>query len=158
MCSTWLIDQNKYYLIDVLRGRFDYPTLKARVLEHASLHKPSKILIEDAGVGMALVQELRAGSRFSVIPIKPEHDKMTRMSIQSGKFESGRVYLPERACWLPELEAELFAFPGSRYDDQVDSNSQALAHDIGGSWDVNSLTDLNEVLARLVMHRFGRRW
>jgi hypothetical protein len=32
----------------------------------------------------ALVQELRAGSRFSVIPIKPEHDKMTRMSIQSG--------------------------------------------------------------------------
>jgi predicted phage terminase large subunit-like protein len=85
-----------------------------------------QFLIEDAGVGTALVQELR-GSQFSVIPIKSEHDKMTRMSIQSGKFESGRVYFPERASWLAELEAELFAFPGSRHDDQVDSISQALA-------------------------------
>jgi phage terminase large subunit-like protein len=31
-----------------------------------------------------------------------------------------------RAAWLPELEAELFAFPGSRYDDQCDSISQVL--------------------------------
>jgi hypothetical protein len=36
------------------------------------------------------------------------------------------VFFPERAPWLPELEAELFAFPGSRHDDQVDSISQAL--------------------------------
>jgi predicted phage terminase large subunit-like protein len=162
VCSTWLIDQNKYYLVDLLRGRFDYPTLKARVLEHASLHKPSKILIEDAGVGMALVQELRAGSRFSVIPIKPEHDKMTRMSIQSGKFESGRVYLPERACWLPELETELFAFPGSRYDDQVDSISQALADNIG-YFDANSLAGHIELLQGFAMDRYigrvtGRPW
>jgi hypothetical protein len=34
--------------------------------------------------------------------------------------------LPERATWLPDLEAELFVFPGSRHDDQCDSISQAL--------------------------------
>ena len=28
--------------------------------------------------------------------------------------------------WLADLEAELFAFPGARYDDQRDSISQAL--------------------------------
>jgi hypothetical protein len=28
--------------------------------------------------------------------------------------------------WLSDLEAELFAFPGSRYDDQCDSFSQAI--------------------------------
>jgi hypothetical protein len=33
---------------------------------------------------------------------------------------------PERASWLPDLEAELFVFPGSRHDDQCDSVSQAL--------------------------------
>jgi phage terminase large subunit-like protein len=33
---------------------------------------------------------------------------------------------PERASWLPDLEAELFSFPGSRHDDQCDSISQAL--------------------------------
>ncbi len=32
----------------------------------------------------------------------------------------------ERASWLPDLEAELFVFPGSRHDDQCDSISQAL--------------------------------
>jgi hypothetical protein len=34
--------------------------------------------------------------------------------------------LPETADWLPDLEAELFAFPGGRHDDQCDSISQAL--------------------------------
>jgi hypothetical protein len=36
---------------------------------------------------------------------------MTRMSIQSGKFESGQVWFPNNAPWLADLESELFAFP-----------------------------------------------
>jgi phage terminase large subunit-like protein len=36
------------------------------------------------------------------------------------------VFFPERAPWLPNLESELFTFPGSRHDDQCDSISQAL--------------------------------
>ena len=40
------------------------------------------------------------------------------MAIALAKFEAGQVLLPERAPWLPDLEAELFVFPGSRYDDQ----------------------------------------
>jgi predicted phage terminase large subunit-like protein len=46
----------------------------------------------------------------------------------SALFEAGQVFLPMRAPWLPDLEAELFAFPGSRHDDQIDSISQALNH------------------------------
>jgi predicted phage terminase large subunit-like protein len=161
VCTTWLIHEKSYYLIDVLRGRFDYPTLKARVLEHASYHNPSKILIEDTGVGTALVQELRR-SRFSTIPIKPEHDKQTRMSIQSGKFESGRVYFPHRAAWLAELEAELF-FPNSRFDDQVDSISQALGHDTHYLWDETSLANFSKFVEALAFDRYfgratGRPW
>jgi phage terminase large subunit-like protein len=48
------------------------------------------------------------------------------MAVASAKVEAGQVLLPERATWLPDLEAELFAFPGSRHDDQCDSISQAL--------------------------------
>ena len=48
------------------------------------------------------------------------------MAMASAKFEAGNVYLPESAAWLADLEAELFAFPGSRHDDQCDSISQAL--------------------------------
>ena len=153
VCTTWLVHENRYYLVDVLRGRFDYPTLKARVLEHANLHQPSKILIEDTGVGTALVQEL-APSCFSAIPIKPEHGKMTRMSIQSGKFESGKVFFPHWAPWLAELEAELFAFPGSRYDDQVDSISQALGNEDGYYWDDTRLANLGKLINGFAMNRF----
>jgi hypothetical protein len=48
------------------------------------------------------------------------------MSVACARIEAGEVFLPERASWLPDLEAELFAFPASRHDDQCDSISQAL--------------------------------
>jgi len=56
------------------------------VIEHAKVDKPHRVLIEDAGVGTALIQELKR-AHFSVIPVKPERDKVTRMSIQTGKIE-----------------------------------------------------------------------
>jgi phage terminase large subunit-like protein len=36
------------------------------------------------------------------------------------------VYLPNKASWLDEYVREITGFPGSKYDDQVDSTSQAL--------------------------------
>ncbi len=125
-CTTWLFHEKKYYLIHVLRDRFDYPTLKARAIAYAREHKAGRILIEDIGVGTALVAELK-NAGVAATGVRPEHDKRTRMSIQSGKFESGHVLFPNHAPWLADLETELFAFPNARYDDQVDSIGQALA-------------------------------
>lgn len=126
VCTTWLIQEKNYYLLDLLRGRFDYPLLKTKAISHAQEHKPKKILIEDSGVGSALVAELK-NAAFTAVAIKPEGNKLTRMSIQSTKFEGGHVFLPNQAPWLAELEAELFAFPNVPHDDQVDSISQALS-------------------------------
>jgi hypothetical protein len=61
--------------------------------------------------------------------VKADRDKIIRLSVVSAKFESGLVFLPEQASWLADFEAELFAFPGSRHDDQCDSLSQALSDD-----------------------------
>jgi predicted phage terminase large subunit-like protein len=95
-------------------------------------------------VGVALIAELSGGG--PAIAVKPERDKVTRMSLQSAKFESGSVYLPERAPWLADLEAELFAFPNSRYDDQGDSISQALAHEFSGyEWNDKALQGLQRL-------------
>ena len=44
-----------------------------------------------APIGPALVRELQ-NAGLSVTPVKPKHDKKIRMSIQSGKFASGRVF------------------------------------------------------------------
>jgi predicted phage terminase large subunit-like protein len=138
VCTTWLIHENRYYLVDLLRGRFDFPALRRKLSEQAKLHKASQVLIEDAGFGTALIQELKTGD-VSVIAVKPEYDKKIRMGIQSGKFENGQVFFPKDAPWLRDLEDELFAFPNVRHDDQVDSISQALGHKIASFWTKESL-------------------
>lgn len=149
VCTTWLIQRNKYFLINVMRGRFNYPTLRARAVWHARTHRANKVLIEDTGVGTALIAELQ-NAGLAAIAVKPEHDKLTRMSIQSAKFESGQVFLPKQAPWLADLESELFAFPNARHDDQVDSISQALAHHLSGyCWDERSLRGLAEFTAAI---------
>jgi predicted phage terminase large subunit-like protein len=149
--TTWLYQDKRYYLIDVFRDRIDYPTLKLQATASARLHKPNVILVEDAGVGTALAKELHQAG-LPAIAVRPQFDKRTRMSIQSSKFESGQVFLPTAASWLDDLEAELFSFPGSRYDDQIDSISQGLAYEIPfggelmGDAAINGYTQLVEGL------------
>jgi predicted phage terminase large subunit-like protein len=156
VCTTWLIYEKRYYLIDVLRGRFDFPTLRTKVFEQAKLHKASRILIEDAGFGTALIQELKT-AHFSVIAVKPEYDKKIRMAIQSAKFQNGQVFFPKEAPWLRDLEDELFAFPSGRHDDQVDSISQALGHKSLSYWTDASLEGFRNVVNGLYQDAiFGR--
>jgi predicted phage terminase large subunit-like protein len=150
VCTTWLHQDRRYYLIDVFRDRIDYPTLKLQATASAQLHKPNVILVEDASLGTALAKELHEAG-LPAIAVKPLFDKRTRMSIQSAKFESGQVFLPTAASWLDDLELELFSFPGGRYDDQIDSISQALAYEIsGGEWMTDAAlkgyTELTEAL------------
>lgn len=126
VCTTWIVTRDKrWYLIDVWRRRVDYPALKAAVHSLAKQLNARRVLVEDTGAGTSLVQELR-GKVSGIIAVKPSGDKASRMAVASAKIEAGQVLLPEQAPWLPDLEAELFAFPGSRHDDQCDSISQAL--------------------------------
>jgi predicted phage terminase large subunit-like protein len=55
-------------------------------------------------------------------------DKIMRLFAQSQRFESREVLLPSNATWLNEYIRELTSFPGSKYDDQVDSTTQALQY------------------------------
>jgi predicted phage terminase large subunit-like protein len=126
VCTTWMVTRKRHwYLLDLWRKRVDYPALKAAVHALARQWKTQRVLVEDAAAGTALVQELKM-EISGIIAVKPSGDKASRMAVASAKFEAGQVWLPERAAWLPDLEAELFAFPGSRHDDQCDSISQAL--------------------------------
>jgi predicted phage terminase large subunit-like protein len=126
VCTTWVVTRDRrWYLIDVWRKRVDYPALKSAVIALAARHKPRRGLIEDAASGTALVQELR-GKVIGVLGVKPDRDKVSRMSTASARFEEGLVHLPERAPRLADFEMELLAFPGVKNDDQCDSVSQAL--------------------------------
>jgi predicted phage terminase large subunit-like protein len=129
VCTTWLLFKGDYYLIDVFRGRLQYPDLRRKVASLATQHGAETILIEDAGPGMALLQELRHDlPRGMPRPIgrKPEGSKADRMVAQSAKIEAGHIYLPRNAPWIDTFMLEMLAFPNGRHDDQVDSVSQFL--------------------------------
>jgi predicted phage terminase large subunit-like protein len=148
VCTTWMVSRKRiWYLVDVWRRRVDYPTLKASVLDLAEKWRARRVLVEDTGAGTSLVQELR-GRVSGIIAVKPEGDKVSRMAVASAKFEAGQVFLPERAPWLPDLEAELFVFPVSRHDDQCDSISQALEDRNNSAWAWLSPEDWARVLAQ----------
>jgi predicted phage terminase large subunit-like protein len=152
VCTTWLIQDGQYYLIDVLRERLDYPGLKTRAVEHARNFGPNKIVVEDVGVGSGLIADLSKTS-LPVVAVKPEGNKKTRMQIQSAKFEAGLVFFPRRAPWLADYEAELFGFPNVRFDDQVDSTSQALTIDPSG-YDPGVLAKgMGNLVEGLMFHR-----
>ena len=130
VCTTWLADKDDVYLLDVFRARLEYPDLRRKVISLAEVHRPATILIEDAGPGMNLLQDLRRSSMpdgiIRPIGVKPEGGKLERMAAQSAKIEAGQVHLPKDAPWLGEFLSELLAFPRGRHDDQVDSVSQFL--------------------------------
>jgi len=126
VCTTWGLKDNRYYLLNVFRKRRDYPSLKRAVKEQHDIYKPSTILIEDKASGTQLIQELREDGVHVVTAYKSKFDKVMRFDAQTGVIENGLVYIPNQAHWLDEYLHELTTFPKSRFDDQVDSTSQAL--------------------------------
>lgn len=126
VCTTWAVTPTGVYLLHVLRQQMDYPTGKRLSVSHADHWKPAALLIENKSTGLSLIQELQAETSLPVIPVEPEGDKITRMSVETPAIEAGNVYLPERAEWLADYEIEVGHFPNSGTKDQADSTSQFL--------------------------------
>ncbi len=124
--EVWAVTRQGYYLLETYRQRVEYPTLKRDVKNMAEKWQPNCLLIEDKASGQSLIQELRAETRHSIIPIEPDGDKLSRANGISAVVEGGLVYLPETAPWMIDFEAEVFAFPLATHDDQVDAMTQFL--------------------------------
>ena len=127
VCTTWGVTRDKrIFLLDVFRGRLEYPDLKRKVVELAARFHPAQVLVEDTAAGTQLVQELKHQGLHQITPVKVEGTKEMRMRAQTPTIEQGHVWLPKDAPWLNEFLHELTMFPNGRHADQVDSVSQAL--------------------------------
>jgi predicted phage terminase large subunit-like protein len=127
VCTTWGRKAKQIFLIHVLRKRMLFPDLKRAVIEQASLFNVGTVLIEDCSSGIALIQQLKEDGFYKLQAIKPEGNKVERFKVRTAVMEAGLVLLPTQAAWREDYLLELTMFPGSRYDDQVDSTSQALS-------------------------------
>lgn len=115
-------------LIDVVRGRYSYPTLREIVMQLCERWRPSAVLIEDAASGQSLIQELSSGSALPVKPVRPDGDKLARAHTVVPSWEAHRVFAPKGAPWLAEFLEELHAFPKAPHDDQVDAFAQGARY------------------------------
>ncbi|NNC38726.1 MAG: phage terminase large subunit [Hyphomonadaceae bacterium] len=126
VCATWGFREGFWDLIDIYRHRLDFGPLKQKVVSLGKKYRADKIIIERAGTGFPLIQELNADGYTNVRAITPKQDKVVRFEAQAAKLMSGKYRIPQEAAFLTEFKRELSAFPSSKYDDQVDAISQFL--------------------------------
>jgi predicted phage terminase large subunit-like protein len=123
-CVVLLRRGEVFYVLEVIRGRFPFDTLKKKVMEVKERYGVATLLIEDCPISRGLIQSLREQS-INVATYKPDTDKRSRLIAQCDLFAGGSIRLPRRK-WVEDFTAELLAFPG-RHDDQVDALTQGLA-------------------------------
>ena len=133
VCTTWLVGVNAYYLLDMWKGRVEFPELKRKVIELYELHKANEILIEDKASGQSLLQELQRNTRLPIKAIKVDQDKIARVHSVSPLIEAGRILLPTAKHWLKDFTDECEEFPNGEFDDVVDSVSQFLLNQKGSA-------------------------
>jgi predicted phage terminase large subunit-like protein len=125
----WARFAANFYLIDQVRGQWDFPKTIEMFLSFIQKHPSAMIrLIEDKANGPAVISTLQ-GKVPGLIAINPEGSKEARAHAVTHFHEGGNVYLPDPNIhpWVFEFIDEHSSFPSADHDDQVDAGTQALA-------------------------------
>jgi len=131
--TTWGIFFNEetgkqcIILLDALKGKYDFPELKAVAWDQYKYWEPETVIIEAKATGQPLLQEFRRQGipAIDFMPSKGK-DKHSRVNACAPLFEAGSIFYPEGERWAEEVIEECAAFPHGEYDDLVDSTTQAL--------------------------------
>jgi predicted phage terminase large subunit-like protein len=121
VCVTFGVCDKGFYVLDVWRGRVEFPELKRQFSALGAQWKPNTIIIEEKASGQSLLQELKRDSNWPVLGVKADTDKISRASAVTSLVEAGRVHLPDASPWLATFTDELAAIPNSSHDDQADA-------------------------------------
>lgn len=138
--ALWAEGQRGWYLLDLLRGRWEYPQMEAAMVARWESWKtlpigwrPKLMVVEDASSGIAFIQRIKNETTIPVEPFKTgSGDKEARAHVASGYQAGGRLYLPERPQdAVGEVDTASFItehalFPNGKHDDQVDTTTMGL--------------------------------
>lgn len=127
--QVWAKAQNQAYLLDQVRDRLDFTaTLKAVQALTVKWPQARTKLVEDKANGTAVINALKQGTGYGLIPVSPKESKEARASAVAPVVEGGQVWVPSHlvAPFGDELVEEAAVFPNGSHDDQVDACSQAL--------------------------------
>jgi predicted phage terminase large subunit-like protein len=120
--------QANIILLNAIKDRWEYPTLKRRAYEEYKEWTPDWFVVEKKSAGTQLYQELRyAGVPAQEYnPHRGTGDKTARLNSVADIFASGLVWYPDGRRWAEDLVEEVCGFPNMDNDDQVDSTVMAL--------------------------------
>ena len=149
VCTIWGIRENRFYLLNVVRDRFDFRKLKRTAISLARDYSGlTTILIEEQSSGSPLISELeQLGFPVQAVP-SGSASKAERLYARSNRFENGQVWLPKAAPWLDAYVDELTSFPDCDFSDQVDSTTQALAWDTSNTSFNNAMRTIDLLAGR----------
>jgi len=120
--ATIVSDGVNFCISDVWADRVDYIGLKRVASNEYEKHHPSRLFVEEAASGFALVAELKRTTGIPVIGVTPGREsKEARAEAVTGLFEAGRVLWPRCAPWLDDALSEFARFPYGKHDDVVDA-------------------------------------
>jgi predicted phage terminase large subunit-like protein len=131
-------------LLDAIKGKYDFPELKAIAMDQYKYWEPETVIIEAKATGEPLMQEFRRMG-IPVIPFVPSRgkDKHSRVNATAPVFEGGQIYYPEGEKYAEEVIEECAAFPHGANDDYVDSTTQAVLRYRQGNF-IDMLSDYEE--------------
>lgn len=122
------LPQMNIILLNSLKERWEFPTLKRRAYEEYTEWEPDWFVVEKKSAGTALYQEMRSAGvpvqEFT--PHRGSGDKTARLNSVSDIFASGMVWYPAGRRWAEEVVDEVCGFPAMPNDDLVDSTVMAL--------------------------------
>lgn len=120
-----------YYVLKAERGRWDFESLLNKTMAYRNLASGRDVtfVIERAGAGISLIQQLKRNRVPYVFHYEPKDGKQTRAAYAVPAFHQRRVFvvnLPGRNAWVEPYVNEFLSFPHGRFDDQVDSLVQLI--------------------------------
>lgn len=125
----WVKGEKGIYLIDQIRGKFEYPDLKVMFKAFCAKYRNAKIYVEDSVSGTALIQDCRREMQRPIEAIIRSKDKYTRAYDVQGYVKSGYVWLNCIADYYTDFVAEATAFSADgqyAHDDQIDCLCDAV--------------------------------
>jgi predicted phage terminase large subunit-like protein len=162
-CTTWGVfymdnDEGRMapniILLDALKERMEFPTLKQRAYEMYMDWEPDAFIVEAKAAGAPLIYELRAMG-ITVTEYTPSrgNDKISRVNAVADFFASGIVWAPARR-WAEEVIEEFASFPVGDHDDLVDSSTQALLRFRQGGFIALEHDDISEQQVRRIANYY----
>jgi predicted phage terminase large subunit-like protein len=127
--QCWIQSDRGIYLIDQVRGKYEYPDLEVFFMSFINKHRDAEINVEDAVSGTSLIQAVKRKVQRPINAIRRSKDKYMRAFAAQGYIKSGYVFIDPMAEYRNDLINELCAFSADgkyAHDDQADCMFDAV--------------------------------